>query len=170
MDATDRVVQTTTTDGKGFFEFPYGTRGIVTVNAQGQGTLKRGWPPREGGSQLRFELTPPAVVSGALVDAVSRRAVEGIVTLVVQHPLNHVERSAKALGAFQFVDLPPAPRSSTPMPRSSRRTTGDDGRRRQAARPCSSVCCWRRRRAAMFSTEAGIRSSAHSSTWATTER
>ena len=104
-DETSGAAPTTRTDGKGRFEFPYGTQGIVTVNAQNYGTLKRSSPPRQG-RELRFELMAPAVLSGSLVDAATGRGVEGLVTLEVHHPLNHVASTALARGSFRFEDLP----------------------------------------------------------------
>lgn len=97
-------VQTARTDDKGQFEIARGTSGIVTVSAQSFGTLRRGWPPRES-RELRLELAPPAMLSGTLVDAVTRRDVVGRVTVRVEHPLNHVSKSARVRGAFRFVDL-----------------------------------------------------------------
>ena len=104
MDDATGAEQTARTDGKGRFEMPYGTGGVVTVNAQDYGTLRRSWPPRLS-TELRFELTPPATMSGSLVDAVSRRGVDGRVTLRVNHPINHITSTVNARGSFAFDDL-----------------------------------------------------------------
>ena len=104
MDDGTGQQQTARTDGKGQFELPYGSGGVVTVSAQNFVTLRRSWPPRLS-TELRFELTPPATMSGSLVDAVSRRGIDGRVTLRVHHPINDVTTSVKAWGAFAFDDL-----------------------------------------------------------------
>ena len=100
--------QTTRTDSKGQFEIPNGTRGIVTVTAQDYATAKRSWPFRQG-RELRFVLTSPSVVTGALTDAVTRQGIEGRVVVVVHSRFHHVSKGARARGAFQFVDLPDGP-------------------------------------------------------------
>ena len=97
--------QTTKTDRRGAFEIPYASRGVVTVTARGFGTAKRGWPPRFG-SELRFALTPPAVVGGALVDLATGQGIDGWVALDVYSRYYHVSKSARVQGAFEFVDLP----------------------------------------------------------------
>lgn len=105
------ATQSTRTDSKGRFEIPSAGRrgGIVTVTARNYGTARRSWPPREG-LELKFALTPPSVVTGTLVDAATRQGIEGRVTVVVRHPLNHVSSTAMAaLGTFQFDDLPAGP-------------------------------------------------------------
>lgn len=101
-------MQTTRTDSKGRFEFPRAVSGIVTVSARGYATTKRSWPPRQG-RELRFELTPPAVLTGSLVDAATRAGVEGRVTVLTRSRFHHVSKSARVRGAFQFIDLPAGP-------------------------------------------------------------
>ncbi len=108
MDAATQEEQTTRTDAKGLFEFLYGTGGVVTVRAQKYGTMRRSWPPRKSTS-LRFELKPPAVLSGTLVDAVTRQGIAGDVTVRIYHPFNHVSKTGRTNGVFRFVDLPPGP-------------------------------------------------------------
>lgn len=103
-----RAPQTTRTDGKGAFEIPNGSAGIVTVTARGYATSKRSWPPRES-LNLRFEMTPPAVISGTLMDAVTRRGVSGRVVLTVRGRFHHVSKGATTDGPFRFVDLPTGP-------------------------------------------------------------
>jgi len=106
-DATGEQHQTTT-DAKGVFEFARGTSGVVTVRARGYGTLRRSWPPRHS-SLLSFELTDPVIISGELVDAATRRGVDGTVKILVRHALNYVAKTARVRGVFRFVDLPPGP-------------------------------------------------------------
>ena len=98
-------IQTTRTDSKGRFEFPTATSGIVTVSARGYATAKRSWPPRRE-TELRFELRPPSVLTGSLVDAATHAGVEGRVTVLARSRFNHVTKSARVRGAFQFTDLP----------------------------------------------------------------
>ena len=107
-------LRTTQTDSKGKFEIPYATSGVVTVTARDYATAKRSWPPRRGsslrgGSSLRFTLRSPSVVAGKMQDAVTRRAVTGIVSVLVQNRFNHVADSARANGTFTFNDLPDGP-------------------------------------------------------------
>jgi len=101
-------VQIARTDSKGRFEFPNGLPGVVTVAERGYGTAKRSWPPREG-TELLFDLKPPSVVSGRLVDMGTQRGVDGSVTVEVLNTLNLVSAHAQVSGAFTFVDLPPGP-------------------------------------------------------------
>ena len=110
-DAEEAVaVQTSTTDNKGRFEIESGTRGVVTVKAESYGTARRAWPPRDGSSDLRIHMTPPAVVSGTMVDLVTGRAVPGDVTLIVSHPHNLVSESLEVTdGMIRYVDAPPGP-------------------------------------------------------------
>lgn len=105
VDRQGGEIQTTRTDSKGRFEIPRAVSGIVTVNARGYATTKRSWPPRQG-RELRFELTPPAVLTGSVVDAATRAGVEGRVTAVARSRFHHVSKSARVRGAFQFIDLP----------------------------------------------------------------
>ena len=100
--------QTARTDSKGRFEIPYGTQGVVTVTARNYATARRSWPPRSG-QELRFALTPPSAVTVTLVDAATRRGIEGRVTVLVEHPLNYVSSTSTALGTFRFDDLPAGP-------------------------------------------------------------
>jgi hypothetical protein len=105
----DGVVETTTTDQKGAFEFEFGTRGVVTVVARNYGTAHRRWPPRTG-SSLRIALTAPASVHGTVADMATQRAVPAIVTIRVRHPENVVSDAAFSDdGSFAFEDLPPGP-------------------------------------------------------------
>ena len=105
------AIQATTTDAKGTFEFPSGRRGIVTAGKSGLATVSVGWPPREGGAQLRIVLSPPATVSGTLFDLATKRAVvDGAVTLIVAHPANLVSDAALVQdGRFRFDGLLPGP-------------------------------------------------------------
>ena len=98
--------QTTRTDSTGGFEFPNGSRGIITVQAQQYATMERSWPPRKTPT-LVFDLVPPATVSGAMVDAVTRTPIDGMVTVVVHNPMTQVSVSTRTRGgAFRFSDLP----------------------------------------------------------------
>lgn len=100
--------QTTTTDAKGYFEFPAGRLGVVTVTAQDFGTARRKWPP--AGTSLQVALAPPAIVRGAVSDAATGRALTALVTVMVQHPGNFVSQTVNAAGgAFEIEDLPPGP-------------------------------------------------------------
>lgn len=104
-----RATQTTVTDSKGRFEIPSGAEGVVTVSARSFGTARRAWPPRMG-RELQFALVPPSGVDGTLADMATGRAVEGIVTLSVRHPVNLVSDAKRAAGGtFRFDDLPPGP-------------------------------------------------------------
>ena len=107
-EETGMEPQITRTDSKGRFEIPYGTQGVVTVTARNYATARRSWPPRRG-LELRFALTPPSEVTVTLMDAATRRGIEGRVTVLVEHPLNHVSSTATALGTFRFDDLPAGP-------------------------------------------------------------
>ena len=100
--------QTTVTDAKGYFEFPAGRLGVVTVTARDFGTARRRWPPT--GSALRVEIMPPAIVRGTVSDLVTGRLVAAMVNVMVQHPGNFVSHSVTAeRGTFQIEDLPPGP-------------------------------------------------------------
>lgn len=100
--------QTTTTDAKGYFEFPAGQLGVVTVTARGFGTARRKWPP--SGTSLQVALAPPAIVRGAVSDAATGRALTALVTVMVQHPGNFVSQTVNAEnGSFEVEDLPPGP-------------------------------------------------------------
>ena len=99
--------QATRTSGNGNFALAPGLRGVVTVTARNLVTLRRAWPPRDGGGRLRFELVPPAIVSGTLLDAATRQPIEGTVTVHVDNPINAVSGSAVVRGSFRFTDLPP---------------------------------------------------------------
>ena len=100
--------QSISTDSKGGFEISNATSGVVTVSARGYATMKRGWPPRQG-STLTFEMTAPSIVSGSLVDAVSRQGLAGRVILTVKGRYHHVSKGALAQGLFRFVGLPTGP-------------------------------------------------------------
>lgn len=100
----------TQTDSAGGFEISHSAPGIVTVIADDFATARRSWPQRGEDGELTFVLTPPATAEGRLVDPVTDGTVEGIVTLIVRHPLNRVFRSIGTDGgAFQFSDLSPGP-------------------------------------------------------------
>lgn len=100
--------RTTVTDAKGYFEFPAGRLGVVTVTARGFGVARRKWPP--SGTALQVELVPPAVVRGAVSDLATGRPLAAIVTVMVQHPGNFVSHTVNAeRGAFEVDDLPPGP-------------------------------------------------------------
>ena len=100
--------QTTVTDAKGYFEFPAGRLGVVTITARDFGTARRRWP--SSGSALRVELEPPAIVRGAVSDLATGRLVAAVVNVMVQHPGNFVSHSTTAEGGtFQIEDLPPGP-------------------------------------------------------------
>lgn len=102
--------QFTQTDFAGRFEIPHSAPGIVTVIADDFATARRSWPQRGEDGELRFVLTPPATVEGRVGAPVTDGTVEGIVTLIVHHPLNRVSKSMRTDGgAFQFSDLPPGP-------------------------------------------------------------
>lgn len=107
-EETGIAPQTASTDSKGRFEIPYGTQGVVTVTARNYATARRSWPPRRG-QELRFALTPPSAVTITLMDAATRRGIEGRVTVLVKHALNHVSSTETALGTFRFDDLPAGP-------------------------------------------------------------
>lgn len=107
-EETGMAPQTASTDSKGRFEIPYGTQGVVTVTARNYATARRSWPPRSG-RELRFALTSPSAITVTLMDAATRRGIEGRVTMLVRHPLNHVSSTATALGTFRFDDLPAGP-------------------------------------------------------------
>ena len=101
---------TTATDAGGGFEIFNATRGIVTVQAPNYATMKRSWPPRKGGLGLDFSMPLAATASGRMFDAVTRRAADGLVTLVVSHPLTQVSVTTRTRnGEFRFDDLPPGP-------------------------------------------------------------
>lgn len=103
--------QVATTDDKGRFEFPSGRQGVVTAIKSGFATISMGWPPRNGGAQLRVVLPHPATVRGTLFDMATKRAVlDGAVTLIVDHPANLVSDAAHVEnGRFEFEALPPGP-------------------------------------------------------------
>ena len=104
-----RPTQSTVTDSAGRFEIPTGRRGVVTISAQGFGTVRRSWPARTG-RELRFSLVPPSIVRGTVDDMVTGRPIDSIVTLYVSHLTNHVSDTALAEnGIFRFDDLPPGP-------------------------------------------------------------
>lgn len=104
------AAQTAVTDAKGYFEFPSGSLGVVTVTARGYGTARRRWPPRQG-LQLRVPLTPPATLSGTVTDMATRQSVGGaLVTVMVRHPGDVVsDMTIAENGTFRFDDLPPGP-------------------------------------------------------------
>ena len=104
-----RAGQTAVTDAKGYFEFPIGNLGVVTVTSRGFGTARRRWPPRQG-LQLRVPLRPPASLSGTVTDMATRGSVAALVTVTVRHPSDVVSDMVLAEnGTFQFDDLPPGP-------------------------------------------------------------
>ena len=105
-----RAPQTTSTDAAGNFGISNATGGIVTVQAPNYATMKRSWPPRKGGPGLDFPMPLAASTSGTMFDAVTRRAADGLVTLVVNHPLTQVSVTTRTRnGEFRFDDLPPGP-------------------------------------------------------------
>ncbi len=105
----DGAAQSTVSDEKGYFEFPSGRSGVVTVTGRGFGTARRAWPPRNG-QTLRIGLVPPAAVQGSLTDGVTSQRLVGVVTTLVQHPNNYVSSTALVEdGTFRFEDLPPGP-------------------------------------------------------------
>ena len=108
-EESGQPLQTTATDAKGYFEFPAGRLGVVTVATRDFGTARRRWPPPIG-SALRVELLPPAIMRGTVSDLVTGRLVGAQVNVMVQHPGNFVSHSATAeSGKFQIEDLPPGP-------------------------------------------------------------
>lgn len=101
--------QSTVSDDKGNFEFPFGRDGVVTVTGRGFGTARRAWPPRNGPT-LQIRLVPPATVQGALTYGMTSQRLVGAVTTLVQHPDNYVSSTAMVEdGTFRFEDLPPGP-------------------------------------------------------------
>ena len=107
-DDFTQEVHTTTTRSDGSFVLPAGLRGVVSATARDLGTLRRVWPPRDGGSRLRFDLVPPATVRGILLDAMTRQPINGTVTVHVGNPINTVSSSMRVEdGVFEFINLPP---------------------------------------------------------------
>ena len=105
-----RDPQTTSTNAAGSFKISNATRGIVTAQVPNYATMKRSWPPRKGGPGLDFRMPLAATASGTMFDAATRRAADGLVTLVVSHPLTQVSVTTRTRnGEFQFDDLPPGP-------------------------------------------------------------
>ena len=103
------ISQSTTTDGKGYFEFSEGRRGVVTVTASDFGTARRRWPPPRG-SQLTIVMEPPAFLAGTLMDAATGRGVAGAVTVMVQDAGGFTSLSGRAAsGAYEIGDLPSGP-------------------------------------------------------------
>lgn len=105
------VVQRTRTDEKGYFEFPQGDLGVVTVTASGFGTAFARWPPFASG-QLRVILRSPVTVRGVVVDMVTKKPVVGAAVTVFLDTVDHNFLSDTAItgssGVFRFDDLPPA--------------------------------------------------------------
>ena len=102
--------QTTMTNANGYFEFPAGRLGVVTVTARGFGTARRAWPARNSTLGLIVALNQPARMRGAVTDLVTGRLVPAMVTVLVQHPGNSVSHSTIAEdGTFQIEDMPPGP-------------------------------------------------------------
>lgn len=110
-DDSANEAQVTSTDGKGYFEFPAGRSGIVTASKAGLAAISVGWPPRSRLSDLRIELPQPAVLEGALYDMATRQTVpEGLVTVTVDHPVSPLSDSVfTETGRFTFKGLPPGP-------------------------------------------------------------
>ena len=111
-DTEAAEIETTRTDDKGAFEFTRGTRGTVTVMAQGYGTAYRRWPPVRSRTGLEIVLMPPSTVVGTVADMSSgQRLSEAEVTLTVEHPQSYVSDTAEtdSRGEFIFEDLPPGP-------------------------------------------------------------
>lgn len=99
-------IQTTTTDEKGRFEIASGDTGVVTISAASYGTARRAWPAREG-PELRVHMVPPAILSGTVVDLVSGRGVEGVVSLIISNRDNIVSDAVETRGgAYRFEDMP----------------------------------------------------------------
>lgn len=104
-------LHSTVTAGDGGFAFGPGVRpgGIVTVSAGGFATTRV--VASSGGSEsLVVRLAAPAVVTGTVFDAASRRAVPAMVNVMVENPSSFVSASDMAdEGAFEFDDLPAGP-------------------------------------------------------------
>lgn len=107
----DGVVQRTRTDEKGYFEFPRGSLGVVTVTATGFGTAYARWPSF-GGGQLRVVLRPPVTVSGVVMDMATKEPAVGATVTVMVDTVDYNFLSdtttTGSRGAFRFDDLPPA--------------------------------------------------------------
>ena len=103
--------KTTVTDANGYFEFPAGRLGVVTVTARDFGTARRRWPDSNSTSlDLVVELRSPATMRGTVNDLVTGQSVPALVNVMVQHTGNFVSYSTTtAGGTFQIDDLPPGP-------------------------------------------------------------
>ena len=103
-------VSSTTTDGKGAFEFSAGTFGVVTVTAENFGTAYRRWPPVTSSATLAIQLIAPSVVRGTVTDmATGRPLPEATVSLAVENPQTFLSDGAETdrRGEFTFEDMPP---------------------------------------------------------------
>ena len=111
LDDSAEEMQVTSTDRKGYFEFPAGRSGVVTASKKGLATISMGWPPRSSMSELRMELPQPAVLEGTLYDMATRQTVgDGLVTVMVDHPANPLSDSIfTKTGQFEIKGLPPGP-------------------------------------------------------------
>lgn len=104
-------LHSTVTASDGSFAFGPDVRpgGIVTVSARGFVTT-RVVVPSGGSESLVVRLAAPAVVTGTVFDAASRRAVPAMVNVMVENPASFVSASDVAdEGAFAFNDLPAGP-------------------------------------------------------------
>jgi hypothetical protein len=104
-------VQVTSTDAKGYFEFPAGRDGVVTASKSGLTTIAVGWPGRSTSAGLRIELPQPANLAGRLYDMATRLNVrEGMVSVMVDHRVNPRSSSVFVTnGQYEFRGLPPGP-------------------------------------------------------------
>ena len=104
-------VQVTTTDTKGYFEFPAGRSGVVTASYRQRATISVGWPSRNRTGELRIMLPRPSTLQGRLYDMSTRQTIrEGMVSVMVDHPVNPVSNEVyMENGQFEFEGLPPGP-------------------------------------------------------------
>lgn len=101
--------QATLTDAKGYFEFPSGTLGTITVTATGFGTAYRRWPPRATGT-LQIPLMSPTTLAGTVTAATTIEPVSGTVTALVRNPYSFVSTTVRVVdGVFRVDDIPSGP-------------------------------------------------------------
>ena len=105
------VTQTTTTDGKGYFELGGGELGVVTVDAAGYATNYARWPPISRQSQVRVLLRPPVPFGGTVYDMLTRQPVSAAVVILRMRSRDGVLVSRATMtqsGVFDFTNLLPA--------------------------------------------------------------
>ena len=103
------TTETTRTDEKGYFEFDQpGTLGVVIVSHPRYATTYRRWPADRG--QLQIRIASPAVVTGTVRDANTRRPIAADVTVLVEEAGSIVSISGETEGATYTVrDVPSGP-------------------------------------------------------------